>query len=357
MLTQLEEPIYDIHKTYLENLSAGPNFSFSIPDSLPSNARYDFLGFSLDSPLGIPAGPLLDSRWIKFAADMGFSLLTYKTIRSNSYLGHPLPNIIPIHRAAAFKSHEIRNELILNDEEANEINQLTITNSFGMPSMSQEYLKEDIPKSISYLSKNQLLIVSVVGSGSKRSDLIDDFVDTAVFAHSCKAPVIELNLSCPNLSEGKGELFQDPDLVKEICSKTHNALPSVPLVIKISLFENITSMRKILNIAAQNGVKAICGINSFPMKVMDKNGAPALGKSREISGLCGAPIRQVALEFVKQANKIIYQDCLDLKIIGVGGITCSQDINDFLDAGATCCQSATGMMWNPFLAINYNKQR
>src|SRR5271155_2743976 len=91
-------PIYDKNKTYLENAEEGPFFSGEIPELLPAKEPIDFLGFRLNSPLGVPAGPLLNSKWIALAAKLGFDLPTYKTIRSFQYLGHPLPNILFVDR-------------------------------------------------------------------------------------------------------------------------------------------------------------------------------------------------------------------------------------------------------------------
>jgi hypothetical protein len=46
------------------------------------------------SPLGVPAGPLLTSKWTDLAARLGFDVVTYKTIRSSEFAGHPVPNVV-----------------------------------------------------------------------------------------------------------------------------------------------------------------------------------------------------------------------------------------------------------------------
>lgn len=88
--------------------------------------------------------------------------------------------------------------------------------------------------------------------------------------------------------------------------------------------------------------------------VLDPDGSPALGPDRPTSGVCGAPIRQAALEFVRAARDVIDSRQLGLTIIGVGGVTCGQHVCDMLAAGADFVQSATGMMWNPLLADAYH---
>lgn len=46
------------------------------------------------SRLGVPAGPLLDSRWTALASQLGYDIVTYKTIRTNCSTGHGLPNVL-----------------------------------------------------------------------------------------------------------------------------------------------------------------------------------------------------------------------------------------------------------------------
>lgn len=46
-----------------------------------------FVCWQVASRLGVPAGPLLDSRWTTFARQMGFDILTYKTIRTQASKG------------------------------------------------------------------------------------------------------------------------------------------------------------------------------------------------------------------------------------------------------------------------------
>src|SRR5579885_1311475 len=87
-------PIYDIEKTYAVNAAEGPFFQGEIPKRPHSDHRIDFLGFSLRSPIGVPAGPLLNSRWVALAAKLGYDLPVYKTIRSFAHPGHGLPNMV-----------------------------------------------------------------------------------------------------------------------------------------------------------------------------------------------------------------------------------------------------------------------
>ena len=100
-------PIYDIHKTYTENAEQGPFFSGAIPKRHPVKP-VDFLGFEINSPIGVPAGPLLNARWIALAAKLGYDVPTYKTIRSYAHPRHALPNVVYVKPVAENKAVAIK---------------------------------------------------------------------------------------------------------------------------------------------------------------------------------------------------------------------------------------------------------
>lgn len=61
-------------------------------------------------------------------------------------------------------------------------------------------------------------------------------------------------------------------------------------------------------------------------------------------------IREEALRFVKMARKIIDQERLDLELAGCGGMMQPEHFDEMLSEGAKVVMTATGMMWNPYLA-------
>ncbi|MEZ6144655.1 MAG: hypothetical protein R3B91_04320 [Planctomycetaceae bacterium] len=74
---------YDRNQTYRWNYDHAPE---STPhEDVPRVAgEWTFCGLPVDSPLGIPAGPLLNGRWVLYYAALGFDVLTYKTVRSSA---------------------------------------------------------------------------------------------------------------------------------------------------------------------------------------------------------------------------------------------------------------------------------
>ncbi|NGX42345.1 MAG: NAD-dependent dihydropyrimidine dehydrogenase subunit PreA [Chlamydiae bacterium] len=358
-MSEMPEPtaIYDIEKTYLENAQKGPFFEgITPPRNMPDKQDWiDFLGFKIASPIGIPAGPLLNSKWIELSANLGFDILTYKTIRSHAHSSHPLPNVVPITTQGPLLPGHLPEYVMQNAHPKNlSLENLGITNSFGNPSFPPEYLQKDIPLANSTLREGQVMIVSIFGTSHNGVDIVDDFADTALFAKECGAQIIEANYSCPNVADDEGSLYSSPDAVYEFSSRIVKAIGDTPLIIKVGAFPDISCMKQTFLAAAKAGVHAICGLNTVSMKVFNKNMQPALGPNRITCGICGTPIHEAALEFTRQARKIIDQEKLDLTLLATGGATRPHHLQEFLDEGADIAMTATGMMWDPYLAMRFH---
>lgn len=353
-------PLYDIERSYLENAEHGPFFSGNVPDRVyPSQSQWiDFLGFRLASPLGIAAGPLLNSRWVSLAGRLGFDLLCYKTIRSAEHEGHPVPNMVYVDVPQQFVPGKLPENVRLREEPPQRLDQLAVTNSFGMPSRTPEYLRKDIPLAKDSLQKGQLMIVSVVGTprGNDVEAFIQDFVNVSLQAKAYGAQVIEVNFSCPNVTTAEGCLYTNDVMVYQIAKRIVDAIGSVPLIIKVGTFPSAESMKKTLVNAAWAGAQAVCGINTISMKVVNADGSPALGAGRLVSGICGNPIRQAALDFTHNARRIIDAEKLGLALMTTGGALYPEHFTEFLNAGADIAMTATGWLWDPYLALRYHLQ-
>lgn len=348
--------IYDIQKTYDENAEKGPFFTGKIPERRwpPEEQWTDFLGTSVASRIGVPAGPLLTSPWIALAGALGYDISTYKTIRSQAHSSYPLPNMVYVDTQGMIDPSHRKGLARLVSTPSAEIKDLAVTNSFGMPSKSPSFLREDIPKANASLKKGQVMVVSVVGTERSGITFQDDFVAVALLAKQCDAKIIEANFSCPNVDKSAGCLYMSPTTVFDIGSAIVKAIHPIPLIIKVGLFASPEQMRDVMVAAAKAKIRSIAGINTISMTVVDAAGKPALCASRATSGICGGPIRDAALQFIRSAATINYKEKLNLTLIGVGGIAVAEHFTDFLDAGADIAMSATGMMWDPYLAARYH---
>ncbi len=319
--------MYNTSKSWKENLLDGPQIHPSEEDFFSlaciKTKNIDFLGKKVSSKFGIASGPLLDSKWVKVAADFGYDILTYKTIRSYYHEGHGIPNIIKL------------------DDDG-------YTNYFGMPSMDKEYLQKDIKLAQEYLyDKGKVLVISITG------DNVDDFVDVAKFAvFECNAEILEINLSCPNIGKHYTSLYRDIDTFTKIIKQIRDNIGyEIPIIIKIGYVENENELENILIAADSVGVNAISAINGIPREV------DGLRDHKVTTGICGEPLFPYTVDFVTKACRLISKHKLSLKLIAVGGVNSVNKINILSDLGADYIQIASGfIMGNHRLALEYKNQ-
>lgn len=344
-------PLYDITKSFQENCTHGPFFSKSIPSFLvPNKSEWkSILGYAVSCPIGIPACALMTSKGIALTSKLGFNILTYKTIRSCAHLCLNYPNICYVDCDHQISSAEVGSTFYASHKSGNEF--LAISNSFGISAFEPYAIQKDIALARASLSEGQILIVSVLGSPITSTPIEEDFAATAKMAYEAGAHIIEANLSCPNVDGGL--LYKDSELVFSIVNRISHEVP-IPIIIKVGIFDSPAQMRATLAAAARAGARGICGINSVPVKIITANNKPFFGPDRIMSGLSGDPIRSLALQFIHDAQTIIDEENLDLIIFATGGITKPEHFQDFFDAGAMVAMTATGMMWNPYLAIEYH---
>ncbi len=348
--------IYDIHQSYQDNLTKGPFFKGEIPflKRPEKNQWINFCGYKIASPVGVAAGPLLNSKWVELASQLGYDIVTYKTIRSQKHPCHPLPNCSFVDIDQPLDPQNIPRSTSLRAHPPKSMKKLSITNSFGMPSQSCEYLKEDIPKARAILQPGQVLVVSISGNPTQEVSLMQDFVKAALMAKEYGAEIIEANFSCPNVTSLEGTLYLDPEAAFAIAKALVTALKGTPLIIKVGVFKDLNLMRRFFKKMAQAQVRAISGINTVSMEVLDANNKPALGPQRLRSGICGAAIFDIAQDFIKSAYQINLEEKLGLTLIGVGGVTQAGDFTTLLECGAHAVQTASGMMWDPYLAMRFH---
>lgn len=349
----LMTPTYDIGRSYEENYQEGP-FIKEMPPPRVVSPQKSFLGFPVNSLLGVPAGPLLNANWILAYAALGFDLLVYKTVRTVATPSHKNPNCIFLDVSGTLEENDFGKRLTATTTAPSSLEEISITNSFGMPSRDPKIWQEDIQKAKRGIGKGQVLIVSVVGTPNEGTDLPSDYAKAAHLAVEAGAGIIEINLSCPNVVTGEGSVYADPVFSSKISKAVKQAIGAVPLIIKIGYLPNDRTLAEMARTNAPY-IDAISGLNTLSFEVVDKNGAPALpGRLR--SGVCGSAIRGCSMAQAAKLVALKQKERYDFSIIGVGGIMTTDHIRAFLNVGIDAVMSATGAMWNPHLAYRYWKE-
>ncbi len=348
---------YDPNKTFDDNFDNGPYPSLHISAeaaTVKNDQAYAFLGYALNSPFGIPAGPLPTSRHVDYAFKRGFDVVCYKTQRSVEFPANKFPNIVYLDVEGDLTLDKASRPIVGHTKNTFDSSHITITNSFGNPSRGPGYWIKDLTKAVRMQSKGQLLIASIVGTIKQdftAEDYFNDFVETASMALETGVSAIEVNLSCPNVAN-EGILCYSPESVLTICRRVKERIGKTPLIAKIGYFspDQENMLEQILK-ANDAYVDAFSAINTIPVPVVDEEGKQLLpGEGRLKSGACGSSIKWAGLDMVRRLTALREKNGLTYEIVGVGGVMSAEDFREYRNTGATIVQSATGAMWNPNLA-------
>src|SRR3989344_9661049 len=347
----IQTPFYDPTKTYEENYEKGPFGAFSDGKVFKQvgKPKHNFLGHKVFLPFGIPAGPLLNSNFCKAAFEKGFDIIVYKTVRSGLFPCHPFPNVLAVKVKGDLTMEKASQKLVADN---NYTEPISITNSFGVPSKDPSFWQEDVRKAISCAGKGQVLVLSFMGTvreGQTADEFVADYVLAAKQSVKTGAKILETNLSCPNIGN-EGLVCYNLEMTEKVCKAIRKQIGDIPLILKVGYYKSDEDIKKLAEIT-EKYAQAISSINTISAEVVDKNGNQALpGKNRLRSGVCGHAIKWAGLNMVKKLKKLREEFNYSFAIIGVGGVMNADDFFEYRKAGANFVMSATGAMWNPYLA-------
>lgn len=339
--------MYNRQKSYrwnYENVPAPVSLPVPTVFATSSNTgKFSFCGLPVNSPLGVPAGPLLNGKWCLYYASLGFDVVTYKTVRSGFRECYPLPNLVPVDTASLFGGEQSVSQTMTMDG--------SWAVSYGMPSQNPSDWQADISETRQQLPNGKLLSVSIVGTVEPDwtlKQLAEDYAMCARLAVESGADCIEANFSCPNVSTCDGQLFQNPADCATVVKIIRDAIGDIALIGKIGRLNNDNESLELIQ-HLDGHVDALAMTNSIATQVLDQNGKLMFQGQRR--GICGKATLQASVAQTKSLNDMIAEHQLDIKLIGVGGVSTVEDVRDYLAAGAQAVHIATAAMVNPLVAI------
>jgi dihydroorotate dehydrogenase (NAD+) catalytic subunit len=218
-------------------------------------------------------------------------------------------------------------------------------NSIGLENRGAEYfLAESLPKMKQMAasgggvsgSRGPRVIINIGGES------IDEFVQLAERFSAAGVDALEVNLSCPNVQEGRLLFSTEPRLTEQ-AMRAVKRVATVPVFAKLS--PNVTDITEIARAAEQGGADGITAINTLIGMAIDwRKQRPILG--RGIGGLSGPAIKPVALRMVYECARSV-----KIPILGVGGIRSANDVLEFVCAGASAVQIGTAQFTDPALMV------
>ena len=153
---------------------------------------------------------------------------------------------------------------------------------------------------------------------------------------------LEMNVSCPNVEEGGLQFSSDPEILRQVVDAVRKVSDKF-LIVKLS--PNVTDITTLAKAAEDAGADALSVCNTFVgMKINLETGKPYL--ANRTGGLSGPAIKPLALHMVYETARVV-----KIPIIGIGGISNSDDAIEFLMAGAKAVQIGTANYIDPKVTV------
>jgi dihydroorotate dehydrogenase (NAD+) catalytic subunit len=208
-------------------------------------------------------------------------------------------------------------------------------NAIGIPSEGADhFLRHKLPL---LRSLGPPVIASIAG------ETLDEWVRLAeLIEESGQADLLELNLSCPNLSEGIPWSTEEKTL-EQVVSLVVSRV-KLPVIAKLSPV--VTDIAHMATAAENSGAAALAMSNTYKGMAIDiKKKRPVLGNIT--GGLSGPAVRPLAVWAVYSSYEVV-----KIPIIGMGGIDSASAAAEFLLAGAAAVAVGMFNFVDPFAMKN-----
>jgi len=169
----------------------------------------------------------------------------------------------------------------------------------------------------------------------------EEFLQLTKAVNDSRADALELNLSCPNVSDEYGvPLAASKEKVFEIVQEVKK-ISKLPVIAKLS--PNTYNVPEIALAAEQAGADALTLINTLgPGMVINVHARkPAI--LNKYGGISGPAIKPIALKLVHEISHKV-----KVPVIGMGGVTTTDDCIEFLLAGARFIGVGTAVYYEGF---------
>ena len=208
-------------------------------------------------------------------------------------------------------------------------------NAIGLENIGlQAFFSDKLPQLKNYKTR---IIVNFFG------DTVQQYIEMAsALSKDERIDALEMNVSCPNVEEGGLQFSSDPTVLRQVVEATRKATDKF-LIVKLS--PNVTDITVLAKAAEDAGADALSVCNTFVGMKMDlESGKPYL--ANRTGGLSGPAIKPLALNLVYQTVRAV-----KIPVIGIGGISNSEDALEFLMVGAKAVQIGTANFIDPTVTV------
>ena len=201
-------------------------------------------------------------------------------------------------------------------------------------------------RGVEHYIKNELKMLKNAGATVMTSiagRTVGEYAAVAGRLADTDADLFELNISCPNVSEGGISFGTDVKTVEALVAGVKKVSGKKPVIAKLT--PNVTDIAEIARAAVGGGADGLSLINTLRgMRIDTKTGRPVLTTGG--GGLSGPAIRPVAVYMIYQVRRAV-----DVPIIGMGGVMTGEDAYELMLAGADAVAVGTAALIDPFAPI------
>ena len=211
-----------------------------------------------------------------------------------------------------------------------------LLNSIGLENPGiPAFIENELP----FLRKlGPAIIANLSGAAS------DEYIEGASLLNESSVDMIELNISCPNVKAGGMAFGLDPGTAAALTAAVRRVCTGKPLMVKLS--PNAPRISAVALACVNSGADAISLVNTFKAMAIDTvNRRPVF--DNVIAGLSGPAVRPIALRIVWELFDALRESNVNVPIVGIGGIACSNDALEFLMAGAAAVQVGSATFLDP----------
>lgn len=201
------------------------------------------------------------------------------------------------------------------------------------------YLVDELPR-LKALGAN--VITNVAG----HSD--DDYAQVVEKLADSDADMLEINVSCPNVSHGGMSVGSDPLTLGHLMERLRG-ISDKPMIVKLT--PNVTDIVPIARAAVDAGADGLSLINTLVGMCIDiETGEPIIGNTT--GGVSGPAVRPIAVAMVWKVRQALPT----IPIIGIGGICSAQDALEHLYAGANAVEVGAAALLDPVAPLTIARE-
>ena len=278
-----------------------------------SRLKTQVFNLSFENPVGLAAGFDKNAELMDFFYDLGFGFIEIGSLSAKPSQGNDKPRIFRW------------------------IKEKAIINNMGLPNKGIDQVisrlteKRDYPVgiNISQSSNNTMPLNCVI------ADIAYSFSKAALVAD-----YIALNISCPNVNEGKA--FENPYALDNLLAELKKRNDQVPLLIKLSPDLPRQDLEELISACSKHSIEGYVISNSQSIQHNDMQ-----------KGLSGLPLQKISTELIRKVYQLTNGK---VPVVGVGGVDSAASAYEKIKAGASLVQLYTGLVYQgPMIAKMINK--